>query len=212
MGAIHNMISRGNWSAAIKKALGVTKSEGGIERFGETLTPVIDLWRRPEFQFLRDETLWGKFAQQAAVVAEFAVIAIANPANSGRLVVVERVSARNLVATASVNLAPTTQAAVAATLTFANTVVRDTRSAKGGPQTLAVPEFWFGSDPASLIAGGFTLERINSPTAEVSPLTVALPYIIPPGFALIAEGGAVNQGIEASWAGYVRVLFPGELA
>lgn len=55
MTELHNALNRGPWSAALQNALGVTRGEGGLERYGETLEAVIDLWRLPEWRYLRRE-------------------------------------------------------------------------------------------------------------------------------------------------------------
>lgn len=89
MPKVHNAITRSNWGDAIKRALGVTKSEGGIERFGETLTPIIDLWGPVDFAFLRGELRGVRGALVAAGGAgTFAGVTLVNPLGSGRLLTV----------------------------------------------------------------------------------------------------------------------------
>lgn len=80
MASVHNQLSRGPWTAAIKAALGVSRSDGGIERFGETLQPVFDLWSRPEWRLLRGEYIWGFARSVVAVVGEFSFVGIRVPA------------------------------------------------------------------------------------------------------------------------------------
>lgn len=207
MPELHNQLFRGVWSEALKRALGITKQPGGLERFGETLTPTINMWERPEWAFLRTEQLWAKGTAQAAVVGEFSGMGIANPAGSAKVVVVERASGVNIVAGASVRLNLSTRAAMAATYGFANVIARDTRIPS---QLLQIPEFWFGSDAAGL-APFFGLDQHNCPDTALRPFEVGLPVVLLPGFAIVAEGAAVNQGVTAYFAGYVRNALPTEL-
>lgn len=135
MGQQHNELRRGEVSRALKNALGDTR-QGGLERYGETLTPAIDLWGRPEWAFLRDEHLWGFSQTVAAVVGEQGGVAVVNPAGSNRIVVVEGATGQSVVANIALQLALTTEAVITATYAlFAGGGLampnRDTRSVPG---------------------------------------------------------------------------------
>lgn len=89
--AIHNEIRRGTLSAALTRAVAAMRGGGGLERFGETLTPTIDLWGLPEWAYLRQETL-GVVMRVAIAGANNSAVALANPLTSRSLVVVEEVT------------------------------------------------------------------------------------------------------------------------
>lgn len=69
MGALHNELNRGSFSKAIKNALGVKEGESGVERFGETLTPTLDIFRLPEWKYLRSEHWFGVYVSLVAAPA-----------------------------------------------------------------------------------------------------------------------------------------------
>ena len=92
MSRLHNALTRGAISDALKRAVGDTRSQGGVERYSETLEPVLDLWSRPEWAILRDEILWGGASTQAAVAGELSFVAVINPLGSGMLTVSPRPS------------------------------------------------------------------------------------------------------------------------
>lgn len=69
MGQGHNELRRGEFSRAIKALVGDSDSESGLERFGETLQPIIDLWNLPEMHLLRGERLFGCVATTAVAPA-----------------------------------------------------------------------------------------------------------------------------------------------
>ncbi len=66
MGAVHNELPASTLGKAIRAVLGVKEGDKTIERFGETLTPIIDLWGRPDFAKVREERLCAGFAAQSA--------------------------------------------------------------------------------------------------------------------------------------------------
>lgn len=94
MGQLHNELHRGQYSAALTRALDEMRGSAGLERFGETLTPVIDLWSKPEWAHLRNERLGAvSRAVTAGGAGTTAGVALANPSTSQNIVVVEGVSA-----------------------------------------------------------------------------------------------------------------------
>lgn len=69
MGDVHNELNNGLLSKAVKNALGVNTGESGVERFGETLTPTMDPWERPEWGYLRSEQWFGCHVETATAPA-----------------------------------------------------------------------------------------------------------------------------------------------
>jgi hypothetical protein len=204
VGQVHNALERaGSITSALKDALGATDGEGGLERYGETLTPIIDLWRQPEWYFLRDEKLFASTSTVAAVAAEFAAVALVNPAGSKCLVVIDKIS---------YNAAPVgllkriTQTAAEATLTVqAKGVPRDSRIIPVTP----VANLQLGSDPAETIGNGDLESRTSSAGESVNYECV--PLILPPGTGVCLMLRTVNIGVVVNYSWRERFPFPAEL-
>lgn len=91
MPRVHNQLTRGPWTSALKAALGDSRNEGGIERFGETMQPVVDLWRLPEWAFLRDEVLAaGQFIVTSAA-GTLSEALLLNPTDSNVMAVITKI-------------------------------------------------------------------------------------------------------------------------
>lgn len=92
MGLIHNELRKGTLSRALKSILGDDQGEGGIERYGETLTPVIDLWSptQSEWALPRSERRFGvRGTTPVPPAAQFAALTLNTI--PGWIVVVERI-------------------------------------------------------------------------------------------------------------------------
>lgn len=209
---IHNMLHRGNWSAALKRVLGVEKTDGGIERFGETLTPTVNLWERPEWAWLRQENLWAFRELVGAVVGELSAVAALNPIDSGQIVVVERVTGSNAVVGGSLFAGLSSAAVLQATLTTGGgALARDTRFQRNPLSPLGVlvaPLILTGSDPAQLDPNEH--EQVANATVEQLPFLMG-PWVLKPATGFFVQGAGANQAVTVSLAGYSRIAFPGEL-
>lgn len=95
---LHNRLHRATaLQSAYEAALGEKDEEfSGIERAGETLTPVIDLWSLPEWRYLRRERMTMFGTTEAAQVALRSRLAIRNP-SANMIVIVESIQNRGLV-------------------------------------------------------------------------------------------------------------------
>lgn len=177
----------------------------GLERYGETLTPTLDLWDLPEWAYLRREVLFGWEGSPAAVAGEFSGAALVNPAGSGTIVVVERIHA-HAGATFATYLSYVTEAVVTATFAAgALPVLRDSRN-------LNVPgraRFFTGSDPGFLATR--QLENIFVAANTLTPFSTGLPFVLTPGYGLVVQAGAVNNAFAVSFGYRERTAFPGEL-
>jgi hypothetical protein len=210
VGQVHNQLYRGIWSAALKNAVGDPKGDGGLERFGETLQPTIDLWQRPEWAFLREEHAFMSFNSQAAVAAEFSIVAWTIPAAARTIAVIEAVNCRCAVACV---LGLAARSVVAATLTLQTFVLsRDTREVKdpAGTPVKALPiELFSGSDPSATLGGN--MEETFA-TATHYENFITLPYILKPGSGIYVVAQTVNTIINGvNIKGYLRNALPGEL-
>lgn len=58
MGHVHNALDRATELVrGFRRAMGLLGPDGGVERFGETLTPVMDMWSQPHWNTLRGDWL-----------------------------------------------------------------------------------------------------------------------------------------------------------
>lgn len=213
MARLHNQLYRGTWSSALKNLVGDPKGEGGLERYGETLTPIVNLWGRAEFAYLREETLLADFLNSAAVAAEFSFVGWGVPLASGRIAVIEKVNCRTGAASAFLGHAPRSVVAATGTLAAGSALNRDTRFAKDPGVTIRGSglERWTGSDPGATLGGN--IEEIVSLAGANQPYTPALtpPYVLKPGAVLYVIGLTVNVSVQCNMSGFARNAFPGEL-
>lgn len=210
---IHNQLSRGPFGRALKDALGDSKSEGGLERFGETMQPIIDLWSRPEFELLRGELLWSISLVKAADAANSGVVGIMLPQASKLICTIERISGRNSTAAAAAlilsGLDRTTIAALGGFVLQSPPFFRDAR-ASAVPFAQQAPVEAFTALTGLITLNG-TMENIIMPAAVENKEFLTTPYVLRAGSAIFVQGGAINQQIVVSFAGRVRTALPTEL-
>lgn len=183
----------------------------GVERLGETLTPILNVWDLPEHAVLRNEQLGAAKAFQAAVAAEFSIIAWVNPATSKQLVVVEAISVGSS-ALLTTQLEVGAFTALAGTLTAPAQMVaaRDRRfkpASQVGSFSLAI-----GSDLSNTF--GVPLEQVtaaNTAASTHTPFIVGLPVIVKPGDFVAVIGQTVNLSLAAQVRWRERPALPGEL-
>jgi len=205
MGLIHNELRRaGNIQSALQNALGM--KEGGLERAGETMTPIMNLWELPEWQVLRNETPGAARVSQAAVPAEFSIVALVNPAvNANMIVVVEQAGFQGTGGNGG-HLEMALESQAVATLgAGAATVSRDRRVPSICRTTTRT-----GSDPAATL-GGQPIDTVLPIAAGCKINFDALPVILIPGQALAIIIATVNVGGIFMFKFRERVALPGEL-
>lgn len=208
---MHNQLSRGQLSRALKLAVGDRRSEGGLERFGETLQPTIDLWALPEWAAYRDEQLAAIRTIQGAIAAEFGGIALCNPLGSNLICVVEAVSFTSSTGTIAALLemaVDTVPAATWATVAFP-AAARDRRF-KGATGTTRC-FIRQGTDPALNTMGAQLEQRTMTAVNINMDFATALPVIVRPGDDLLVIGQTVNSALQVNWAWRERQAYPGEL-
>lgn len=212
---LHNALTRGQLSAAMQRALGVSFDSAGIERYGETMQPVLDLWRQPEHSILRGDFRWAGQESVAAAVGEFAIWAVGNAPGSGGILVLERVGVRSGVAVNQIVAGIATRSQILVTLAAAlapNPIGVDNRNS--GPnegtsaRVIGQVEFFDGTDAASLPG---TLIDAVEPNGTTTAEMLNLPVILKPGTCYYVEQLGANVNLRVSSYGRWRKALPGEL-
>lgn len=210
MADIHNALKRSVVADAVKKAIGQHKQgEGGLERWSETLQPVVNPWGMPEWAALRAEQLCAVRTNSAAVAAEFGGVALMNPIGSNAIVVVEGVSVLGGGAMLAL-LEVVADTVIAATYTVVTnpSCARDRRFK--GLSGISRATFRQGSDPANTF--GAQLEQLGVSTTTTQGFQTSLPVILRPGDDLVVIFQTVNLTGNVNWGWRERQAFPGELA
>ncbi len=195
---IHNALSRGGVSAAVKNFLGVQDPESGVERFGETLTPVLNLWEQPEGAYLRREGLYSAVRSVGPVAGSNSVLALRNDSNELLLMVTLGACNAAYFVLVIANIAAEIVGAAASALACTN---RDTRWRLGtGEATSRARSL------AYTVAGsGGSLVGLH-PANE----TFRYPVVVGPGASLLIESQAVNIGMTGFIQFSERQLYPAE--
>lgn len=208
MSSLHNAL-RGakRLLPGIKKILGVTDADAGVERFSETLQPVLDPWSQPDFSFPRGETRHARgIVVAAGAAATFAGFTLVNPAGSNRIIVVLTMSLNVNAATdyeLSVDTQGTLDGSFATLLAITSLDLRQ-RITNAGIGRVAI------GNPALFPVGN----RINAGATApniVDYVREAEGVVLAPGFGIllqIADDAAEVRG-SVSWR--ERGALPGEL-
>lgn len=211
MAQIHNAIKYGtDFLRAFARAVGLDEQEGGVERLGETLTPIMDLWSQPEWRFLfRDRIMGGAFDVTSAVT-DVPSTMLFNPEGSGVLGVMTRLQFQNVTIATTFSLAFVRAAVAPAGFVAVNSGPLDTRD----PQLIAASASQLRVLQDSEVAGttgGLNFDTISMVIGQrhqdVEPVVLA------PGTGVLLTGqaNAVNT-IRGSWRWRERRFLPGEQA
>jgi hypothetical protein len=93
MPPIHNAIKYGtDLLRAYSRFIGLGEDEEGTVRLGETLTPILDLWRHPDADILRRAYRCGQMAGVAAVAASIAKVQVFMPSTARAIAIIEHIS------------------------------------------------------------------------------------------------------------------------
>lgn len=211
---IHNQLSRGAFLSAIKNALGGAKGEGAIERFSETIGPIIDVWSLPEWAFLRDERLGAAQENRNADAANLGFVGIRNPTPgagepSTLLVTVDDIWVVNANAAAQQFFVSVSRDGTPLLANQAPGRVRDLRYA---PPLIVTGR--------TSVLSGDGVEAATTWDADLLLLTVPgnsvfhvtdFPVILKPGSQLGVNSVVINQTVRATFAWRERTAFAGEL-
>lgn len=167
----------------------------GIERFGETLTPIMDLWALPEWAILRGEILFARRQEAPAVAARFSSTELVNPTGSGVLAVVLTV----LVDFSTVEGSVDSGVSIAANPVVRRGVALDTRF----PQLGEVSRCTVTTGD---VAANVALPQFRLATQAVVPM----PFILRPGKKLFMINVTANTAMGNSLVWSERPLLPTE--
>lgn len=177
--------------------LGVGMGEGeGVVRLSESLQIVTDWWQRPDWAVLAGDSISQAFETVNAAVGFRSMIALNNPANSGRVLILEAVAAT----VAGSNLRWTTNLVAGVGGWVLNTTTWNTRDSRvsrsGSGQILA--------NNTTAVAGTL-FNRLF-----VANATEYISIVIGHQTALIVEPNADNQSFAATLRWRERQNLPGE--
>lgn len=203
MGQIHNELRKGVLSAGLTRALGAMRGDSGLERFGETMQPVIDLWRLPEWSFLRTERLCAYARSVAANAAGFGGVAIANPALQGgaasQLIIVVEAITMITVATQELGI----YGAADSTTDLTNSSFGFTRDQRPLDAVIRVSQgvVRYANTPVAVPANHDIVEFVRNPGAGVGygEAKIAVPYVLMPGRMLTVYTSAVNIALTVNF-------------
>lgn len=203
MSHIHNALHHFNpEQQALRGAVGEAQADfPGVERAGETLTPILDIFSRYEFDVLRGKVRFSRGnLTSPAVAARYAGFEIVNPAGSGILAEITY-----LTFSASTHLAtPDSGGSVLANAVANGGIALDTRWPRIGEGS--VVKIYYGDAAAS---------TVNFPMASnmASLITTdAMTVILQPGWKIISLYQTVNTAYNltrCTW--WERRAKPGEL-
>lgn len=169
----------------------------GIERAGETLTPVLDLWSLPEWRLLRGDVTYSLRATEVAAQAGlFSSFELVNPVGSGILAVVEAI--RSDTANA-INVVTDSGGALGAVGTERG-IALDTRYAQLGQVSACTIV------RGNLVGGAANLQDIIKANLESDQF-----YVLRPGTKLFLSTQAVNLALAAQFRWRERLATDDEL-
>lgn len=213
MGSLHNELRRSPISGAVLKALGVEDNEAVLERFGETLQPVFDVWGRIEWDAYRKEFV-GTCGIEVAAGGATTLASVALYNNTAKspntLIVVDRFEVY-VTATATVigylsNIAASpTIATNITTRPFVDRRVLDNQAGNEATAQIltgipvGTPTQWIQADRLKVLAN------------EQKAFRGMVPAVLPPGHFIGAQNtdDAAALGVVLRWR--ERQVRPGEL-
>lgn len=165
----------------------------GIERFGETLTPIVNLWDLPEWALLRGEVLYTRRIDVAAVAAQFGVVELVMA--TGRNNIATVLGLHNL---SAIDLDMNMDNGAALTAAFGNGVANDGRFPPGEMSQLAI-------HAGTRVAGVALSQWVTSTLTRCD-----IPWVLTPGDRLFIAGSVVNTAIRLNVFFTERQLLPTE--
>lgn len=210
-GPVHNAMPRSPLQSALARVVGDSTGASGLERYGETLTPVVDLWRQPEWWHLQGLHRYSARFVVAAVAGEYGYGVLVSPytpvgTSNNTIAVVTSIKVSCIGAAMSYYVYHGLEGVYTGTI------------APLGPIGEALDSRWLsppqthcysGTDPAFLGAG--PLDYGISGSSTMLSLDGGLPYILAPFRALAVVNTTVNTAFNVVFSWYERRISPTEL-
>lgn len=199
MSHIHNALERAtDLIRGFRRALGIVGPEGGIERFGETLTPIMNLWGHPDWSLLHGELLQWSTASIPAGGAGFRSQFMIRPVATSKLIVVVR--------HIECNIAFNVRTGLLSNLgTAQSTFQRDTRN----PSDSRVAAT---SANGAAAIGTVRFQVLSAPFRLTLPIVIHTDGDGTNSGALVVDPRTDNTAIDVAVAWTAREAFPGENA
>lgn len=211
MGDLHNELRRGQLSRAVTRLLGMQVGAVGIERLSESLTPVLDMWGRPEFAYLRKEDRFQSGQQAAGAAGTTSYCHLRVPLGSNILCIVDRIIVQDPSgAGGSFDIGLTTPNASGTPGSVMD--VRRNRGLAVGTGAVSVALASARTDIAGdAVAFSVVPIRVRC-TASIATIDLdGLGYVLAAGEALSIRANAVNTAVGANFIWRERAASPGEL-
>lgn len=206
MGDIHNELKRGPWGPALASVVGLSRDAAGLERLGETLTPVLDLWSpaRPDWAIERREHLVFLHALAPAVAAELSCVVFDGSTDPSTILIIDALIFSNIT---QVNIgfdARPAGATEATTKDFLDHRVRAGAAANRRPRS----RVWIDSNAATALTGPL-FRYVGAASALGAYLPVPF-VVLGDNLSLICENTTVNTALHVTAIGRERQLLPSE--
>lgn len=214
MAPVHNALDRfTELSRSYRALLGLTEA-GGLERAGETLTPVYPLFELPEASLQRGELLAtvyhsvgaggaGTYAAMAVYVRDTAnAMAIIHPSS-------RPVTVAAAVSLANVNVA--SQATILGSLGGALSIrVRDSRYWATAGAPVVQPMVGVSGTPGAGVGTTIAALMSDSGSGILESMESIGPVILTPGWGIVFQAQAANQALRGTFRMRIRPMQPRE--
>lgn len=208
MGDLHNELRRGPLSRAVTRALGMQVGAVGLERLDESLSVVLDLWNRPEMDYLQKKDRYQFGALTGVNAGTVSYVQLRIPAGSNIIAVVEKVIFSDSAAANAYFIGLSTPNASGTPGS-----IMDSRRDRGLLVGTGAVSVGLVSARTDQVGDGVGMAvnplRIRVPGNTIT--VVELPYVLVAGEALSIINGAVNTAVNASLIWTERAALPGEL-
>lgn len=204
-GAVHNAMPASPIADAVSRMVGDTTGALGLERYGETLTPILNPWELPEWDYLRRTRICMGYAQAGPVAGEYSTISLLNPITSQHLIVLEH--AFGLLGTAGsvFTMFPIDYTAIVGAATITNNSVDSRWGGANYPLGLV-----YQGTTAAAPAGRALVQMAWLPTGGTEQ-TIVSPVVIGPGTCVAFCAATVNIMLRLNLVWRERRALSGEL-
>lgn len=200
MGHVHNALDRAtDLIRGYRRALGIVGPDGGVERFGETLTPVIDLWDNPRWIALMGDNPQFGTLTVAANAGNRSMVQLMPSPTSKTIVIVHEIRCSAAFNIRTHNTQTTELGAV--------TTQRGTRDPRAGSDNRVSLN---GTNTAGAVVGNLRFHVPITPFIFQQPIILNSTGVF--AASIVLDPNADNTAIIASLVWTLHDVFPGEEA